>query len=241
MYKDKRILGLIPARGGSKGLPRKNVLPVLGKPLIAWTIEQGLASRYLDRLVVSTDDKEIAEISKQYGGEIPFLRPDHLAYDEVKSIDVILHALGILGKNVCTFDYVALLEPTSPLREASDIDVCVDRLIPHRQGKSIVSVARLEGAHPDFNVTIDTETGFIRNGTGGDGFKVLRRQELRDFYYFDGTIYLSEVQSLLERRTFYHELTLPYVVPKWKALEIDDGCDLICAESLLRARLSGKI
>lgn len=238
MYKNKNILGFIPARGGSKGLPRKNIKPLLGKPLIAWTIEQALASKYLDRVVVSTEDEEIAEISKKYGAEVPFLRPKELARDESTTIDVILHTLNWFENAGEKYDYLALLEPTSPLREKNDIDKCIELLINNEAAKSIVSVSKLESAHPEFNIVIDKKSGFIKKVNGTTEFKVLRRQDLPDIYFFDGTIYISEISTLKIKRTFYHKLTISYIVPRWKSLEIDELSDIICAEALLKSKLS---
>ncbi|CEO88250.1 acylneuraminate cytidylyltransferase family protein [Syntrophaceticus schinkii] len=128
MYKGKKILGLIPARGGSKGLPGKNIKPLCGKPLIAWAIEQGLASKYLDKVIVSTDDEEIAKVSRSFGAEVPFMRPGELATDAAKTIDVVVHALEFLKqRGGLEFDYLALLEPTSPLRKNGDIDKSIAR------------------------------------------------------------------------------------------------------------------
>ena len=128
MYKGKNILGLIPARGGSKGLPRKNIIPLLGKPLIAWTIEQALASKYLDRVVVSTDDNEIAEISKKYGAEVPFIRPKELAEDNAKGIDVVLHAIDWLKENdkQKQYDLIMLIQPVSPLSAKEGINKAME-------------------------------------------------------------------------------------------------------------------
>lgn len=240
MYNGKTILGLIPARGGSKGLPRKNIRPLLGLPLIAWSIEQGLGSRYLDGVVVSTDDEEIAAVARQYGAELPFLRPAALASDEAKSIDVIVHALDFLRGAGRAFDYLLLLEPTSPLREVSDIDASIELLLTHPSARALVSIAKLESGHPEFNVIIDGGTGCIRKMNGSADFKVLRRQELAEVYFLEGSIYLSDIATLLDRRTFYHERTLAYPVPRWKSLEIDELTDFISAEALLKARLQGE-
>ncbi len=238
MYKGKNILGLVPARGGSKGLPRKNVKPLLDKPLIAWTIEQALASKYLDRVAVSTDDKEIAEISKKYGAGVPFIRPKELARDDSTTIDVVMHTLNWFESAGEKYDYLALLEPTSPLREKKDIDKCIRLLIDNEVAKSIVSVSKLESAHPEFNVVIDKKSGFIKKVDGTTEFKVLRRQDLPDIYFFDGTIYISEISTLKIKRTFYHKFTMVYIVPRWKSLEIDELSDIICAEALLKSKLS---
>jgi len=239
MYGEKTILALIPARGGSKGLPRKNIRPLLGKPLIAWTIEQAKASKYIDRVVVSTDDEEIAEIARKYGAEVPFMRPKELSDDFTVTGDVITHALEFFSKRGENFDLLALLEPTSPLRNAEDIDKSIEILENNEIAEAIVSVCKLESAHPEFNVIIDKQ-GFIKKAIDGSTkFNVLRRQELRDIYFFDGTLYISKIPALIEKKTFYHDKTLAYPVPKWKSLEIDELSDLICVEALLKARLEG--
>ena len=236
MYKNKKIMALIPARGGSKGLPRKNIMALSGKPLIAWTIDQIKDSKYIDRFIVSTDDEEIAEISKRYKAEVPFKRPAKLATDGSSSVDTVLHALDWLREKGQRFDYIALLEPTSPLREAVDIDRAIELLIDHKDAKSIVSVSKLEATHPEFNVVIDKDSGFISKAFGGSEFSGFRRQDINDIYFFDGTIYIAEAEAFLERKTFFHDLTLAYIVPRWKSLEIDELPDLICAEALLEAR-----
>jgi CMP-N,N'-diacetyllegionaminic acid synthase len=234
MFNNKKILGLIVARGGSKGLPRKNILPLNGQPLIGWSIKQALASKYLDKVIVSTDDDEIADISKQYGAAVPFRRPAQLATDGAKTLDVIIHALNFLEDQGQSYDYLVLLEPTSPLRESEDIDKCLEILENNRTARAIVSVAKLESGHPDFNVTIDQGTGLIRKIDGTTNFKVIRRQDLKDVFFFDGTIYVSDVQTLLEKETFYHELTLAYIVPKWKSFEIDDIYDFWAIENIMK-------
>ena len=241
MYKNKRILGVVPARGGSKGLPNKNITLLLGKPLLAWTLEQARASRYLDRVIVSTDNQEIADTARRHGGDVPFMRPPALALDVTATIDVLLHAVAQLQRLGESYDYLALLEPTSPLRETSDIDECIERLVNHSAAKAIVSVALHEGTHPVFNVEIDAPSGCIRNPAGGADFKFFRRQDIPALYYFEGTIYISEMNTLLEKKTFYHELTLPYVVPRWKAPEIDELQDLVCVEALLKARATKQL
>ena len=233
MYKGKTILGLIPARGGSKGLPNKNIRSFLRKPLIAWTIEQALESKYLDRVVVSTDSKPVAQICVMRGAEVPFMRPEELATDEASSIDVINHAIKELKPS--TFDYIMLLEPTSPLRETEDIDISINMLISTPDKKAIVSIAPLEGKHPDFHVITTADNciwGF---------FNTTRRQDLSEVYCPDGTIYMSDIEALKKWKTFYHDLTLAYVVPRWKGTEIDELPDLIMAEALMRARLKGEI
>jgi CMP-N,N'-diacetyllegionaminic acid synthase len=240
MINNKKIIAIIPARGGSKGLPGKNIRILAGKPLMAWTIEQANCSNYIDKVIVSTEDNEIAEIARKYEAEVPFLRPKELARDDSPTIDVIIHAINWFEEKGNYFDIVVLLEPTSPLRDVEDIDKCIEMLISNPTAKAIVSVAKLESAHPEFNVTISDE-GLIRKLNGTTNFNVLRRQELEEIYFFEGSVYISETLSLKQERTFYHESTLAYVVPKYKSLEIDEICDFICIEALMKAKIDRKI
>ena len=224
-----RILTVVPARGGSKGLPGKNIKTFIDKPLIAWSIEQGLASKYVNEVIVSTDSEEIAEISKFYGAHVPFLRPAYLAQDTSSTKDVIIHLIDELEKIGKFYDYVLLLEPTSPLRESSDIDLAFESLLKTPGANSIVGVSRVESQHKAFCVTL-TEKGFLRSE---NNFKVLRRQELDEFYFYEGSLYISDIFTYKEKGNFYHEQALGYVIPKWKSFEIDDISDFIIAEALL--------
>lgn len=139
MHRSKKILAVISARGQSKRLPRKNIKLLSGRPLIAWTINQARASRYLDKVIVSTDDKEIAEVSREYKAEIPFLRPAVLATDEAKSMDTVLHAVKWFRSHNIYYDLVMLLQPTSPLRETGDIDRAIELLLEN-DAPALVSV-----------------------------------------------------------------------------------------------------
>lgn len=233
MYKNKKILGLIPARGGSKGLPGKNIRLLLRKPLIAWTIEQALRSKYLDDIVLTTDDRRIAATGKKFGAEVPFMRPASLATDRAKSIDVIIHALNWLKEHGRNYDYIVLLEPTSPLRETIDIDRAIEQLLNNSVGAvSIVGVSQVEATHPAFDVKID-QRGLLKPYEQKK-FSVKRRQDLDPLYYFEGTVYVSEVKVLYERLSFYHDKTLPYIVPRWKAPELDEVVDFYCIESIMK-------
>ena len=236
MIGGKSVLALIPARGGSKGLPGKNVRPLLGKPLIAWSIEQGRESRYADAVVVSTDDAAIAATAREHGAEVPFLRPAELASDTAPSIDAIGHALDFLAAQGRFFGILVLLEPTSPLREARDIDAALEALLARPEAESIVGVARVESAHPAFLVKV--ENGLIRP-YAPEAFGVKRRQELDEVFFFEGSVYAAYTDSLRRRRGFYHEATLPYVVPKYKSFEIDELADFIVVEALMAARTQG--
>jgi len=235
MITDKKVLGLVLAREGSKGLPGKNIKPLCGKPLIAWSIEAGLASKFIDDLVVSTDGYEIASVSEQYGAEVPFLRPPELASDGASSISAILHTLDYLEKNERCYDAVVLLEPTSPLREVADIDAALELLV-EKNSSSVVSVCAAEATHPSFMFKMDAFTNKLFPFTGTQP-NALRRQDIQPVYFLDGTIYCSTPKKIREENSFYHEETLAYVVPKWKSLEIDDADDFLMVEAIMKSRL----
>ncbi len=235
MIQDKTILAIIPARGGSKGLPRKNILPLLGKPLIAWTIKQALASKYLDKVMVSTDDEEIARIAKDHGAEVPFLRPPELATDTAKTIDVIYHALAFYKERGIIFNYLALLEPTSPLRAEGDIDKSIKLLADHEaEADSLVSVGEVHMEHP--SIVKKIENNYVKP-YGFTGEIITRRQDLSKAYFPYGVIYLSKITSLEATNTFYQERTIPFFIQRWQNYEVDDIFDLICIEAIMNYKV----
>jgi CMP-N,N'-diacetyllegionaminic acid synthase len=238
MKNNKTIIAIIPARAGSKGLPNKNIRMFCGKPLIGWTIEAGLSSQYIDELIVSTDSQEIAEVARELGAVVPFIRPSELATDIATSMSVIDHALNFYKKTFDrTFDYIVLLEPTSPLRTTSDIDDAIAQLLSSPKALAVVGICKTETQHPAFLVEKDSE-GFLA-GYENNNMQILRRQEISDVYFFEGSIYASETSALLEKKTFYHETTIGYVMPKSRAIEIDDIYDFVMAEALMNnTRLS---
>lgn len=232
MYKNKTFLAIIPARGGSKGLPGKNIKELFGKPLIAWTIEEGLKSKYLDEIVVSTDYQNIADIAKKYGASVPFLRPDYLANDRATSFDAVKHTIDYYRNELNKeFNYIVLLEPTSPLRKFADIDNAIKQLF-NSTADSIVGISKTEDQNPAFLIT-KSEKNYI-SGYKNDDMKPLRRQDVKDVYFFEGTIYISKTNILLEKKTFYHTNTIGYELPKYKSLEIDDMDDFIMVEAMMK-------
>ena len=234
MYNNKKILAIVPARGGSKGLPGKNIKPLCGKPLIGWTIEQAQSSKYIDEIFVSTDSNEIAAVAEDFGIKVPFLRPAELATDTSPSSAFVLHTIGYYRNKGQEFDYILLLEPTSPLRDITDINIAIEQLLNHDTAKSIVGVSKVEATHPAFLVDISKE-GLLKPYL--KEMKTLRRQELSDLYFFEGSLYLSDIEFYIKEQTFYHDLTLPYVVPKYKAYEIDDIVDFYIVEKILELKL----
>lgn len=241
MYNGKRILAIVPARGGSKGLPGKNIKPLCGKPLIGWTIEQARQSSYIDDIFISTDSQQIADVAQSYLGEgsIIELRPAALAADATPSSAFIVYTINKLSAEGKNFDYFILLEPTSPLRDVSDIDKSIEQLINHPYAESLLSVVKAEDAHPAFMVTI-AEDGvmkpYLHGAVGGT-----RRQDISDVFYFEGTVYISKCSTYLERQNFLHDKTLSYVVPKWKSFEVDDIVDFVVIEALMKEKLKGNI
>lgn len=232
MINGKRVIAIIPARSGSKGLPGKNIKMLHGRPLLGWPILAAKNSKYVDKVIVSTDSEKFAEIARMQGAEVPFLRPEELSGDTAKSIDVVFHALDFFRSNGEKFSYVVLLEPTSPMTEASDLDSALVRLEKNSGGAlSIVGISKVEATHPAFDVCLDN-TGKIIPYLHELGESV-RRQELKPLYFFDGSLYISRVEALYQKKTFYHDATLGYVTPRWKALEIDSLFDLLCAEAVM--------
>lgn len=229
---EAKLLAIIPARKGSKGIKNKNIVNFNGKPLIYWTIASAKKSKFINHIVVSTDSTEIASIANQHGIETPFIRPSELADDDSSSIDVILHSLNWLQQNRnLNFTHVALLEPTSPLRSPKDIDDAFTDLLSATKSKSIVSVAPVNAQHSVFQLQLDIQN-FIKP-IFEQGIQHIRRQDVSPQYFIDGTVYISEVETIKSKRTFYHDMTRAYVVPSWKSIEIDFPEDLVVAQALM--------
>jgi CMP-N,N'-diacetyllegionaminic acid synthase len=237
-----KILGLIPARGGSKRLPRKNVKDFLGRPLISWTIEQAKRSRLLDKVVVSTDDEEIAEVARIYGAEVPFLRPGELAKDNSPTIDAVIHTLDWFEGKGEHFDIVAIIEPTSPLRKDDDIDKAAGKLIDNMENADcIVSVGCISHELPFFTMKV-TKDGYIEPFSDictGFGSKNYANQKIEDIYFPFGGIYISKNETLRKYGTIYQKRLMPHFVEKWQNYEMDDIYDYLCIEAVAKYRSIG--
>jgi CMP-N-acetylneuraminic acid synthetase len=232
MNDGKKAIGIIPARSGSKGLPGKNIKELCGKPLIAWTIESALNSDKLDEVVVSTDSREIADISKQFGASVPFLRPAELASDTATSIDVVKHVLDFYrNTNETEFDYMALLEPTSPLREQDDIDNMLEILSEKSDlFDAIISIGEI-GEHPSIvkKLVGDRLVPFC------DELELTSRRQDNDPAYFPyGVAYIAKTKELVEQGTFYLERATGYKIKRYQNFEIDDIYDFLCVENIMR-------
>ena len=229
----KKILSIILARGGSKGIKDKNIKKLGKLPLIAWTIKEALKSKKNLTVYLSTDSKKIANIGKRYGAKIPFIRPKKFAKDTSSSVDAIEHAVNFLKKKQLNFDYVLLLEPTSPLRTYQDIDRAINK-ITSKNYDSLVSVSKLEAFHPSFLYKQNSK-GYL-SPFRKSGKKYIRRQDLETMYFLEGSIYISKVTTLMKKRTFCHDKTIPFIMPKWKSIEIDDKLDLVMAEAIIKKK-----
>lgn len=225
-----KTLAIIPARGGSKGLPGKNIRPLCDKPLIAWTIEQALQSGAFDTVVVSTDSEEIAAVASSYGADVPFLRPAELATDTATSVDVVLHALDFYEEKGNRFDYVALLEPTSPLRKQGQLKEMVGALAGDNDADALVSVGEVHMEHPYIVKSID-EQGYLVSFVS-ESMRVTRRQDLSKAYFPYGVIYALKVDCLRRKKTFYPAKTKPFFIERWQNYEVDDFWDFVCIEAI---------
>jgi CMP-N,N'-diacetyllegionaminic acid synthase len=221
MYKGKTFLGIIPARGGSKGIPRKNITIINGKPLIQYTIDEAKNSKYLDRIIVSTDDKEIAEVAEKCGAEVPFLRPKELATDNAKTIDALIHAVKELEKRGSKYDYVVLLQPTQPLRRSWHIDEAIQKIVETNE-ESLVSVSEVK-EHPILMRTIG-EDGKVKNLMGISS--TVRRQDFPTFYKVNGAIYINKINENFTKNTSLNDNKLAYLMDKKYDLDIDEPIDL---------------
>ncbi len=235
MYKCRKIIAVIPARGGSKGLPGKNIRPLAGKPLIGWTIEQALKSRLIDRVLVSTDDVTIAKKAKGFGADIPFMRPAWLAKDSSKIIDTLIYTLDQMEKRGESFDYLALLEPTSPLRRKNDIDDALRKLISNTHyADSIISVGEIALEHPVYAKKINPG-GRISNYFK-TGLSHALRQDVPPAFFPYGVIYASKVTAIRKLREVYGGRVIAHHIERWQNYEINDIYDFLCVESVMNAQ-----
>jgi CMP-N,N'-diacetyllegionaminic acid synthase len=232
MINQQKILAIIPARGGSKGLPRKNILNLAGKPLLAWTIEAAQKSCYIDRLILSSDDEKIISVAKEYKCDVPFIRPSSLATDTTPGISPILHAI----QHVKEYDYIILLQPTSPLRTTEDIDksieICIEKNAP-----ACVSITE-SSEHPFHTFFFTNEnklTSVISN------IKIPnRRQDCPTTFRLNGAIYIANIPWLIKNESFISEQTIGYEMPSIRSIDIDNRIDFLLAETIIKETLLDK-
>lgn len=222
MVNDKKVLAVIPARGGSKGVPRKNIRPLGGKPLLVWTIEAARGSRYIDRVTLSSDDDEIIAVARQAQCEVPFVRPAELARDDTPGVEPVLHALRM----VPGYDYVVLLQPTSPFRRAEDIDRCIEACL-REDAPCCVSVTAPEKS-PFWMFSMDERARLAPLLAAPDGFA--RRQDLPPVYSLNGAVYVARTEWLLETRGFITADTIGCEMSREQSVDIDSEEDLAYCE-----------
>lgn len=223
------MLAIIPARGGSKGVPGKNIKNLGDKPLIYYTIKAAKESVFIDRIIISTDDEEIAEVAKKCGAEVPFMRPDELATDTAKAIDTYLYTVNKLNEssNDLIEEFI-VLQPTSPLRSATDIDNAVEIFIKNR-ADSVISV--VEAEHPPYWYKKITNEGILKDYFISNNS--LNRQEYDRTYLPNGAIFVFRYNILKETLNYYTDKTYPYIMPKERSVDIDNVLDFKMAEFLI--------
>jgi CMP-N-acetylneuraminic acid synthetase len=227
-----KILGLIPARGGSKGIPDKNKKKLGEKPLLQYTIEAALASKHMDRVVFSSEDTALIELAKSMGVSVPFVRPAHLSEDSSGSLEVVQHALNYLQKNGETYDAVCLLQVTTPFRTASDIDLAIEKFISEGND-ALISVQTVPHQYNPHWVFTTLENGNLQIATG-DSNIIKRRQELPEAFIRDGAIYITKTEVLLKQNTFFGS-SLSYVkTDSQRHVNIDTAEDWERAEQLVK-------
>lgn len=230
MINNKTVLAIIPARGGSKGILKKNIKLLNGKPLIAYTIEESLKSKYIDRVIVSTEDPEIAKISLKYGAEVPFFRPQELALDDTPGIDPILNVINTLKEKEKYFsDYTICLQCTSPFRKSYNIDEALE-LLSHNEENFVVSVCESE-ITPYWMKKI--ENGMLKDFMAYDK-SYYRRQNLPTVYRLNGAIYAGRTDKISESKNWYNQSALSYIMKQSESIDIDNMLDLKFAEFIMK-------
>jgi CMP-N,N'-diacetyllegionaminic acid synthase len=227
----KTVLALLTARGGSKGVPGKNIRPLAGKPLIAWSVEAARGSRYVDRVVVSTDSDAIAAAVEAAGGEAPFRRPAELASDLSKQEDAILHAMDWIERHDRAYDVLLVLAPTTPLRDAAEIDAAIEMLIRHPKARAVFSVRECDHS-PLFANRLPAD-GSLADFVPAE-LKFKNRQELPTYYRLSGSVALAYWDHFKAEGSFLTPATYAYVTDSRKGLDIDTMADFLLADIHMR-------
>ncbi len=231
------MLAIIPARGGSKGIPGKNIKLLCGKPLIVYTIEAAVTAKSIDQIILSTDDPEIAKIASKYDVEIPFMRPKELAQDNSLAIDNYIYTIERLNREFnCNYEEFVVLLPTVPLRTSEDIDKAVE-LFSQKNAKSVISCTTLH--HPLEWIFSINDDGIIQRNKEIDIKKMMNRQESKHVYIPNGAVYVFKYSLLKEKNSYYSDETYAYVMPPERSVDIDTEIDFKFAEYLIGQRFSG--
>ena len=237
MIKNRSVLCIIPAREGSKGLKNKNLKKLAGKPLVNYSLDAAKRSKYIDQIIVSTDSKKIQNIVNKYKRYSPFLRPKKYAQDNSPTSDVIMHVFNWLSsQNLKAHDYFVLLEPTSPLTKAKEIDLALEQLLKTKNSKCIVSVCEAIREHTAFNYKLNKNKYLII----GKNNKSLRRQELEKEYFLDGSFYISNTKYYISKKNFFTNKSIAFINKKIKSFEVDDEIDFIALSGIVKSKLYKK-
>ena len=229
------ILSIIPARYGSKGVKKKNIKLINGKPLIYYTIKESLKSKFINKTIVSTDNPEIQKISLKYGADCPFLRPKEISGDNIPMIPVVKHVVKKLKEiDNYTPHYIVILQPTSPLRNYNHIDECITKLIA-KKAHSIVSVTKVPHTSTPYSSMTLQKNGYLKSNYKTNELNNLR-QIKPTFYYRNGAIYMVKNKTLMTRDSLYGSKILPYEMDKNVSIDIDDETDFLMAEILLKRK-----
>jgi len=228
------VLGLIPARSGSKGVPRKNIRPLCGRPLLTYTAEAAIRSRRLSRVILSTDDEEIARVGRECGLETPFLRPAELARDETPMLPVVQHAIRFLEETGERFDAVCLLQPTNPLRGADEIDACI-YLLESSGADAVVTTLPVPAEHNPHWVYVPDGAGWLHLSTG-ESAPIPRRQDLPQAFHREGSVYVTRRDVVMRENSLYGARLLGYEMNADRSVNIDSAEDWERAERLLLKR-----
>ncbi len=228
-----RVLGVIPARGGSKGIPKKNIKPLAGLPLIAYSIRAAKKSRYLTDCIVSSDNTKIISVSRKYGAVTPFTRPSRLATDRASSLSVLKHAVNFMEKKQGRYDFIVLLQPTAPLRTSQDIDRSI-MLLRDSKADSVISVSEISDPHP--GKTMQIHKGTLKPFLPKFWHEGIRRQDLPRVFALNGAVYAVRRDTLMKKHSLWGKKSLAYVMPVERSVNIDSKIDLALAELYLRKK-----
>lgn len=228
------VLAIVPARGGSKGIPRKNLVPLLGKPLLAYTAEAALAAKRLRRIVLSTEDEEIARVGREWGLDVPFMRPPELARDDTPTVPVLQDVVRRLEAAGQSYDAVLTLQPTTPLRRPEDIDGAIE-LLERTGADSVISFVDVGEKHPA-RMKFITPDGRVIDPPFAEQLEGQRRQDLSKLYLREGSIYLTRRAVLMEQHSVKGRDCRAWIIPQERACNIDTPFDLFLAEQMLRKR-----
>ena len=230
MYKDTRILGVITARGGSKAIPKKNIKDLLGKPLIAYTIEAALRSSLLTKVIVSTDNEAIAAVAKEYGADVPYMQPDEIAQDHSMAFEAVQYAVQTLKEQGEEFDYAMMLQPTSPMRTAEDIDACIT-LAVDKDADSVMSMKQLTDFSTKKLKSID-ENGQIHGLLEEEGKQTAARTEASPVFKRNCAVYLTKT-DLITAGDQFGKKSLAYLMSEERSIDINEPIDFSIAGFLM--------